>query len=1506
MTSDSPPPRERPAWWRRVAAAAGLLLVFGVSLGASTFAHLRTPVGRALLTDGVNAALRDVFYGSLRLESIEHLGLSAVRVKGVSVWDEQGARLLHISGVSVHLNLPTLLGALLFPSSTERIVQLPHIRAESSEITVSPDAQYGAITLARALTPRPAPPAATARGKSRSTTVLLPSIELGRVVGHLELPVLEMLTPELVNVHGAVQVSETAVVVDVQRFGVRVGGLRAPLHGTAAVQVHTPDKVDVQFSGFLADSEVQSSFAWREGTIETRVSSPRLTKATVTQFLPEWPLTEPLVVSARGSGNLEHLAIDGTLEATSPSQAPSADASHVHVQGQLDIREAIRAEFTTQISDLSLDLLGASWPASAFDAELATTLSYANSALEQRTTGKLLATTIADVPLPETTFAVTTAAQRTELDAKLDEPGAEGKLEATYLANGDLDARLHVPRLPLDTQRRLPRGLRGLASVEASAQMQKGRLNVAANVQATNVEVAGLRAEHLHVTAQTQRAVAHIEQGPIQFNANATQIGYGALAFDRATGRATLNGETLRVELRSNDDDGRQLEASGRFDTTTHQIRDLTLSAQRSDLVGKAVLPLVDPVGPVVEVSALDIQRLACTLSKCPHVTGRGRYAPGQLVAKVDAKDVTLERLWPVLGLTSPISGVVNANIDVNLTGRRDRADLSVEARDISVAGYPKTSIDLNAQLFEDHVDGEVAATNALGIVVGGRAAAALPGTPLDLDNWRKVTGTLALQGELATLEPLRLVANLSGVQTLDGNAHAKLTAQRLTPEGYPTVNAELDVQGLSLVMMTEAGKPLDVQGHRVYVNSTFDAQRSILYTSGLVEDPAGALLRLNGQVPVDTSGAPQIAADAPLLVNGTLEPRDLGALPYLDLPLAGRVSGQLTVYGTFAAPEARARMHLTDLTAAALDDRLPLSVQASAHYAVNSGDVSGEILGVSGAQSVIMGKVEGTVDLDGPDFRGQARVALDAFPLSVVTPLADLEIDGSLTGMVEIADSPNPTLDVQLEVDGLTSSQSSLGRGVLQAHASRGTARAEFNLEHATQGVTVSLSAVSAPDRLPTPKHIESAQARVRARKLNAAVLSPMMSGIVARLNGELDSDVSLEWEKKPDHTWHNRTTGIAHLRKGKAYVEGLGLELQDVTLDVLATPLDARTHIAIDRVQARARSETVNVEGRGQLILNGAELESGSANALFREVPVTLQGLNVGKASGAASAQLQRKDAWDQPGPFFGKPYLLVNATLGNWSLRASSSASRSLIDTAPNPEVKVLQGQITVERGEVVPYRIIIDLGRDTQFALADLDIPLSGETRIDYTDRAVVSGTLTLKRGGRVPILGHVFEVQSGTLRLNPSQPSNPYIDILLAGQAKDGTPVSVAISGTMQAPVVSPPLGQLNELLGGGAATALSGGVQALGLNSLLGDSVQFRVGADENNQDLARYSAAVQIRESLWFEVNYARTETNAFRTDNNNAVSGTLDYRFDDNWSLRTEAGTTGGSVDVVWQYRY
>jgi hypothetical protein len=236
--------REPSSTLRRVASAAGLTLVFLASVVLSVIGHLQTPVGRALVTDGINTALRDVFWGTVRVEGIDHIGIKVIRVSGASVLDERGDRLIHLSDVRVYLTLPQLIGSLL-PSVGERVLELPPIRAELAEVMLSNDAQYGGVTLARALTPRPAPATSSSARKASPMTVLLPSIELGRVAGRFKIPILDVLLPELAAVHGSVQVSDAGVLVDVKRFGVIVGGLAAPMRGTATVQINAPKSVEV-------------------------------------------------------------------------------------------------------------------------------------------------------------------------------------------------------------------------------------------------------------------------------------------------------------------------------------------------------------------------------------------------------------------------------------------------------------------------------------------------------------------------------------------------------------------------------------------------------------------------------------------------------------------------------------------------------------------------------------------------------------------------------------------------------------------------------------------------------------------------------------------------------------------------------------------------------------------------------------------------------------------------------------------------------------------------------------------------------------------------------------------------------------------------------------------------------------------------------------------------------------------------------------------------------------
>jgi hypothetical protein len=80
--------------------------------------------------------------------------------------------------------------------------------------------------------------------------------------------------------------------------------------------------------------------------------------------------------------------------------------------------------------------------------------------------------------------------------------------------------------------------------------------------------------------------------------------------------------------------------------------------------------------------------------------------------------------------------------------------------------------------------------------------------------------------------------------------------------------------------------------------------------------------------------------------------------------------------------------------------------------------------------------------------------------------------------------------------------------------------------------------------------------------------------------------------------------------------------------------------------------------------------------------------------------------------------------------------------------------------------------------------------------------------------------------------------------------------------------------------------------------------VEVRVDTTEQNRP--RYTAAVRIRENLWFEASEYLQDEYGTESTTRNVVSGTVDYRFARRWSLRTLAGNAGGALDLLWQYRY
>jgi hypothetical protein len=220
-------------------------------------------------------------------------------------------------------------------------------------------------------------------------------------------------------------------------------------------------------------------------------------------------------------------------------------------------------------------------------------------------------------------------------------------------------------------------------------------------------------------------------------------------------------------------------------------------------------------------------------------------------------------------------------------------------------------------------------------------------------------------------------------------------------------------------------------------------------------------------------------------------------------------------------------------------------------------------------------------------------------------------------------------------------------------------------------------------------------------------------------------------------------------------------------------------------------------------------------------------------------------------------------------------------------------------------------------------ADMQVPVGGAATVAIGKDVDVAGDIEIEPGGRVTLLGKAFLIEQGEVHFDTGDPTNPRLRVLASWRAPDATIVYVEVRGTFREATLrleSDPARTEAEiqalLLGGGASQ--SGSAQGAGVgygadfvSALLADTklphVELRTGSETASDDrrYATYTAAVQISESVWFEGSYKALSASE-TTEEGDAVTGTVDWRFQQNWSLRTELGNLGTGVDLLWQYRY
>ncbi|HTV19023.1 MAG TPA: translocation/assembly module TamB domain-containing protein, partial [Polyangiaceae bacterium] len=521
--------------------------------------------------------------------------------------------------------------------------------------------------------------------------------------------------------------------------------------------------------------------------------------------------------------------------------------------------------------------------------------------------------------------------------------------------------------------------------------------------------------------------------------------------------------------------------------------------------------------------------------------------------------------------------------------------------------------------------------------------------------------------------------------------------------------------------------------------------------------------------------------------------------------------------------------------------------------------------------------------------------------------------LEARLYGSVDVEKEPGDPLRqrAHLEIADLVAQGHALGNGRLTFENRGDGLRADLRI-----GTRDRFLRASVRGPLPDAPGDAPIEGSLSAREFDAASLSPLTSGLLSRLGGNMNADLDFRLKPAADSDFYLGIDGDATLSDGSAHIEELGLEVREIAANVRARSTPEYTVIQIEPLAAKARSRSQNLKGNAELWLKGRRVVNGEANLSLDEVPLSLKGVSRGIARGHVRARLEREPE-----------HLLLEVKLPDLHVRLPASSTRSLIELEPNPDYYVLQStpDEEIREPDALRWRVELELGNDVRIQRGDIDVPLTGRPVLEYQYDVRPSGTIEALPGGRINLFGQSFNVDRGLVQLVPEEPDNPRVDLTASWRAADGTTVYVDVTGRAKdATVLTRDDRGLQEverfyLLTGGAMPegrsvaegnrADSGAIGqtfSLGINELLRNSLgNVAVSVGTTADDRASYSASVRLSDKLTFQGSFQPASENNLE-ESTNDLTGTLDYRFSRRWSLRTELGTSGGAFDLLWSHRY
>ena len=1514
-------------WLRGVLLAAGLAATFAAALVLGLGLHADIAPARRVAGRAVQKALGGLLHGTVEVGPFTSIGLWGARVKDAWLVDEYGRRVITLTGVRAELPPLVVIHDILFGTPPLNFIA-KHVRVERARVDFVADPRSGEPTIVRAITPRPSA-SGPSTGPSTAPRVYLPSIEIGFIALSTELIDVPPLHASLRKVQGELLVDENGLSADVKRFGMVHSGLGADAHGTGTLSARTTGGLlKVTFDGFYGDVEARLNVLLNEGKLEASAEAPAATPVAMKAILPGWPVRE--TTSAR-------LAVEGRFPMLQTTLGLRARSTSVDVEGPILISHEPSALLTVAVRRFDARLVA--------DGAPETDLSLDGTVIAKTTGGKLRveAHTRTEPALVEGTVVPAVDASGTwdgEMGngtVRIAEPGMPVTATFAVTKGGvwDVDAttsNVNLARVP----RFVGAGLSGNARGHARIHVEGKEARAVYDADVAPLAASGVSVSRARVTGEASASLTDLKKTRFTAKLRGSKTTVGTLVLDTVNVDAGGDLSGFTVNTVATQKNGPEFRAKGWLALTG-----------RPSLTGAKLSLKRDPVLIEGEIDRLDFES-GTTQIRNVRVTGAGgeltgavRQAEGLLELEAHGENMDLDALSRAFGLPrGALGGKLRLNAEIAVGKDVTRGRIRFGLGNGTIADVGGISLQMSADLQEDVLTGGASGLVAGIGTVGATWNTKLAGRATDLDSYRKMTGTAELQvGHVRLPLVSALFPDDSPITRIGGTAGARILVDRRSADAtLPNLFATVSTRELTIELKHGEKKTL-IDGIDATLTGALDGTTGDATGTTLLVDAYGDLLTATGAVRLDLKGLlrdPDAGvariADTPFDMVVNMPPRPLNALPELIrvTDVAGVASGTATVRGTLAHPTLYAKATGSQLVAASADRSRPIDVQADAQYEWDTRAVTGRAMAtISGAQ-VATAVLSGRVPESGPgDTEAQVRVDVSGLPVDLLGAVSGSAIGGYAYGSATFSKRPNEgALVSSLRVVQTTVDRTPLGEARLELDATAPIAKATLHFSGARGALDGEFSGpVSFANVVPELTPAGPIRGKVKANAFSAAVLSPALAGIASRVSGRFDAELALELtpeKSKESLEWIGGVQGTARLSEGTAFVEPLGVDVRNLQFSLAADGKGKRTHVSVRDIGGRVRSATDNLRGSLDLTLEGLTLVSGTADLNANEMPILLQGAPQGRASGHATATLHSEpDA------------IVVDVDIPKLVLGLPTASTRALIDVRPNRDLTVLQYEKRAHATENYRiWRLVVTFGKNVRIHRNDIDIDVRGTPTVELGGpETQITGSVELTPGGRLPILGKVFTIERGRVEFDTGDPANPRVDVRAVWRAVGDTLVIVQVEGTLQdskialrsEPALPQPEvfalllggrpGETNDYYvdprtrsgsGSAGAVALGSGVSALGLNDLIANNpVELRV--ETTSQNKPRYTAAVQVRENLWFEAStYQRMDYTTGSSTGTNVVSGTVDYRFAEKWSLRGEVGTTGGALDLLWQYRY